>query len=163
MNESVVAALRVLLANTVAFAYKAKGYHWNVTGPSFAQFHEFYGDLYEDLDEAVDPIAENIRKAGALAPAGIEELEDLSQVTKAVVTSDPMAMAQDAFATNALLLASLMQAFEAASGANEQGLMNFLADRIDTHRKHAWMLKSMMAPQSASEVGKSARRSLGLR
>jgi len=34
-------------------------------------------------------------------------------------------------------------AFKLASQFDKQGLVNFLADRIDVHNKHGWMLRSI--------------------
>lgn len=149
MSETVVDTLRVLLASTVAFAYKAKGYHWNVMGPSFPQFHDFFGDLYADLDGAVDPIAENIRKSGALVAPTVQEIISLSMVSRSDPGTDPMMMAEDALAANQAVLECLDEAFDAAEDAEMQGLMNFLADRIDTHHKHTWMLSSILGRQAS--------------
>jgi len=60
--------LAVILSDTVAYKFAAQGYHWNVKGPNFYQFHEFFGELYEDAEGAIDPTAENIRKLGFEAP-----------------------------------------------------------------------------------------------
>jgi starvation-inducible DNA-binding protein len=38
----------------------------------------------------------------------------------------------------------LNKTFALASSANEQGLADFIAGRIDTHKKHAWMLTSSL-------------------
>lgn len=38
--------MKVLLASTFSLYLKAHNYHWNVTGPNFGQYHEFFGDLY---------------------------------------------------------------------------------------------------------------------
>lgn len=137
-------SLKRVLACTVAFAYKAKGYHWNVMGASFPQFHAFYGDLYGDLDGAVDPIAENLRKVGALVAPTVQEIVTLSEIPAHDPGTDPVAMAEDAIAANECLLECLVEAFDAAERVDEQGLMNFLAERIDTHRKHGWMLASVV-------------------
>jgi len=147
MTDSVVDTLRVLLASNVAFAYKAKGYHWNVMGVNFAQFHEFFGDLYEDLDGAVDPIAENIRKAGALVAPTVKEITASSMVSLADPGTDPMQMTEDALTANKVLLDCLAEAFDSAESADNQGLMDFLAGRIDIHNKHAWMLSSIVGRQ----------------
>jgi len=145
--DELVECLRRLLASNVAFAYKAKGYHWNVMGPNFPQFHEFYGNLYEDLDEAVDPIAENIRKCGALVAPTVQEIVAPSIVGSLDPGTDPIKMAEDALAANQAVVDCLYEAFDAAEDVNLEGLMNFLADRIDTHSKHAWMLSSIVGRQ----------------
>ena len=42
-------ALKTLLATEYAFVVKAQLFHWNVEGPDFAQLHELFGDLYNEL------------------------------------------------------------------------------------------------------------------
>lgn len=36
----------------------------------------------------------------------------------------------------------LQAAFNFAEAANDQGLMDFIAGRLDAHAKHEWMVKS---------------------
>ena len=55
-------------ADTFALYSKAHFYHWNVEGPDFVQYHEFLGELYEELFGAVDPLAEHVRKLDSYAP-----------------------------------------------------------------------------------------------
>jgi len=59
--DELIDQMKVVLADTFAMYLKAHMFHWNVTGPNFPQLHEFFGDLYEELHGAVDPIAEQIR------------------------------------------------------------------------------------------------------
>lgn len=146
--DDVAEHLKTVLACQVAFAYKAKGYHWNVMGPSFPQLHAFYGDLYADLDSAVDDIAENIRKCGALVPPTVQGIIAASAVGSNDPGTDPVAMAKDALMANTVLLDALKGAFDAAEACDMQGLMDYLAGRIDTHHKHAWMLSSILGVQN---------------
>jgi DNA-binding ferritin-like protein len=44
---------------------------------------------------------------------------------------------------NERVLATLNVAFKLAEQFDKQGLADFLAGRIDTHSKHAWMLRSI--------------------
>jgi DNA-binding ferritin-like protein len=44
---------------------------------------------------------------------------------------------------NEIILADLNVAFDLASEMKLQGLADFLSGRIDTHNKHAWMLRSI--------------------
>ena len=54
--------LKTLLATEYAFSIKAQLFHWNVEGPDFAQMHEFFGELYEEVyDGSIDKTAEYIR------------------------------------------------------------------------------------------------------
>ena len=44
-------SLKTLLATEYAFVIKAQLFHWNVEGPDFAQLHEFFGNIYEEVYE----------------------------------------------------------------------------------------------------------------
>ena len=46
--------------------------------------------------------------------------------------------------TNQEVIASLNKVFSLGMKANKQGLCNFIADRLDTHEKHGWMLRASM-------------------
>lgn len=67
---------RIALADTFFMYQKAHSYHWNVEGVYFPQLHEFFGDLYEELFEAIDTFAEQIRAQGEYAPRNVEEMYD---------------------------------------------------------------------------------------
>ena len=43
-------SLAVLLADTVTVTHVAHGYHWNVKGVNFSQYHELFGGIYQDLN-----------------------------------------------------------------------------------------------------------------
>ena len=48
MNK-LTAAMRIVLANVFIMYFKAHAAHWNVEGPMFSQYHEFFGDLYDEF------------------------------------------------------------------------------------------------------------------
>ena len=55
-------ALKQAFANSFAFYLKAHYFHWNVEGMLFSQFHDFFGNIYQEVYASIDPFAENIRK-----------------------------------------------------------------------------------------------------
>ena len=136
------AALNSLLAGTVDLKFRAHGFHWNVKGADFAQYHELFGEIYEDLDGSIDPIAENLLKIGFDAPFQIRELATMSQISPLEATDLPSSMAIDLYKGLDSLLILLNAAFTSAMGANEQGVANFLADRIDSTKKWMWQLRA---------------------
>ena len=133
-------ALKTTLADTVTMYFVAHGYHWNVEGEDFAQYHELFATIYEDLYSAIDPLAEDIRKLGEYAPFTLSKFVDLRTVESKEVTPEPKAMAKALLAINDGLIESVSKAQEEAAKANEQGIMNFLAERDDQHKKWRWML-----------------------
>jgi starvation-inducible DNA-binding protein len=148
MNE-LTTAIKVLLANATVMYYKAHQFHWNVEGIEFTQYHEFFGDLYIDVYNSVDPIAELLRKLDDYAPVSIDDLYKYKTLeeesTRVVLLSDILASLLKA---NEEVLASLNKVFTIANANKQQGVCNFIADRIDTHQKHAWFLRA-----SAKKIG----------
>lgn len=137
-------ALKRLLASEIAMFLKAQGHHWNVEGPMFHQFHDFFSDIYTDVYSAVDPTAENIRKIGQYAPFMLPTLDKLREVEDKKVSTDPLDMCADLLEANDAVLEAIALAAEAAEEADEEGILNFLAERDDRHKKWRWQLTATM-------------------
>ena len=143
-ERSLEDSLKELLANNIAMFLKASGFHWNVEGRDFYQFHAFFKEIYEDVYSAVDPTAENLRKLGTYAPFTLPTLDKLREVDDKKVTTDPIVMCVDLNDANDLLLECLGECFALATKANEQGIANFIAERDDMHKKWRWQLTSIL-------------------
>lgn len=151
MNKKLAEMLSVLLADTVNYRALAHGYHWNVKGPEFHQFHEIFSDLYEDADSAVDPLAENIRKLGFDAPFTLGDFISLSDIeTNPVTNGNPLDMTASLYQVNVQIKDKLGVAFKCANDCNEQGIANFLAERIDMHAKWIWQLGTVIGADKTS-------------
>jgi len=144
MNE-IQAALRVVLANTFVMYFKTHSYHWNVEGVLFSLYHDFFGDLYSELHGAVDDIAEHIRKVDGYAPISISNLLDAGTLPEDMVKPvDVRGMLNNLLTANDEVMESLNKSFAVAESIGNQGLMDFLAGRIDTHSKHRWVIRSSL-------------------
>ena len=139
---SVSEELQGLLSDVVVFYFRAHGYHWNVEGQDFSQYHGLFEDIYSDAYSSIDTIAENIRKLGEYAPFKLDSFSNLSTLDDSRVPTDPRSMAVDLLSANDKVLEKVMSAFKAATDANEQGIANFLAERQDMHQKWRWQLKA---------------------
>ena len=143
MNELEITA-KVALANTFVMYFKAHSFHWNVEGKDFAQMHGFFGDFYDELYDAVDPMAEEIRACGYYAPRSMNELYSYKTVVDSNEATNVNEMLMDLVQANTTTLESLNKLFDILSAAKKQGFANFIADRIDAHEKHGWMLRSFL-------------------
>ena len=137
-----VDSMKKVLANNFVLYLKAHGFHWNVEGSDFAQYHEFFGNFYEEVYGAVDSIAEHIRALDSYAPSTLQRYNELSDIKGEDRVLQAKQMLQQLLIDNNTMLSSLMNAYYAAEEAKELGLANFLQDRIDQHKKHGWMLRA---------------------
>lgn len=144
-NPELAAKLAQLLAETVTAKFILHGYHWNVMGSDFGEFHEFFGTLYEDVDGSIDDLAENILKAGFPAPYLLSDYVEMSCIKEDRLDgSSSQFLLQSAKRVNDVLLHCLFEAFAEAEKCNEQGVMDFLAARIDMHKKWNWQIKAFL-------------------
>lgn len=143
-NEALVACLKDSLANAFVMSLKAHGHHWNVTGEDFHEFHAFFGAIYDDVDSSVDPLAENIRKRDAMTPFFLRDFAMMTSIEDVEVGGNAMAMCKDLLVANDVMMQSLNECFEAAVGANDQGIANFIAGRLEMHAKWRWQLRSTL-------------------
>ena len=142
--EQLLDALKRAFANTHAMYIKSHGFHWNVVGNDFPQYHEFFETIYSEVYGAVDPFAEHIRACGGYAPASYTELSRLAAIQDELGVPMAMDMIKILYGDNQTVLDSLRTAYKAAEAAGEIGLSNFLQDRYDVHTKHAWQLRSTL-------------------
>ena len=142
--EELIQSLKVSFADTYAFYVKAQNYHWNVEGPMFAMYHDFFGKIYEEVGGAIDQFAEEIRAQNVYAPAAFSRFSELTNIRDEVLIIKPEQMVSTLFSDNAMVLASLQRARDEADKYGENGLVNFIEERLDQHKKHAWMLRASM-------------------
>jgi len=142
--------LKTLLATEYAFVVKAQFFHWNVEGPDFAQLHEFFGDLYNEVyDNSIDKTAEYIRTLDDYTPGSFERFLELSAISGQTKVPRARLMIEELLANNGQMIELLNECFAAAEAENQQGIANFIAERIDAHGKHGWQLRSFLKDQRA--------------
>jgi starvation-inducible DNA-binding protein len=143
--DELINLLKSLQADNVVVSSKAHGYHWNVEGDDFPQFHDFFGDIYEELDGATDTYAEWIRMLDItkFAPFKLSRFMELTTLPDTEVSSDPVVMSVDLCESLDIMTAKLVNAVDLANAAKQYGLSNFFADRQAAHQKHCWMLRAV--------------------
>lgn len=146
--EELINQAQKLLASTFGLYFKAAVYHWNVEGRLFSQDHEFFGEFYADVYGAVDPMAEHVRQLGAYTQYSLTRIDDMSDMTQTVpMPTDPITMYRDLLANNSIFQSKMLELYNMAERYSLVGLSNFLQGRLEAHKKHEWMLKSILKGQ----------------
>lgn len=145
-DPKLIAALQELLADTVALKFKAHGYHWNVEGDDFPQWHDKFGDIYEDMDGAIDSFAEWIRMVdpSSFPKISLADYAALSCVQFPQIDTDPAMMAADLCGSIEKVMAEIVNLADYTTMIKQYGLANFLGDRQTMHQKWCWQLKASM-------------------
>lgn len=136
-------ALTRVLADTFILYAKTHSFHWNVTGANFYALHKFFEELYKDLIEGADKIAERIRALGYWAPSSFAEFSALSAVKEETHhIFDASDMVRQLVLDNELLTRRLKEVFDVAETNNDAVTADMITVRMDIHTKAAWMLRS---------------------
>ena len=142
--------LKTLLATQYAFVIKAQNFHWNVEGPDFAQLHEFFGNIYQEVyTNSIDQVAEHIRTLDNYTPGSFERFAELSLVMGQIKIPRARLMIEELLEDNQTVIDLLNQTFASAEEENRQGIADFIAGRIEAHQKHGWMLRSFLKEDRA--------------
>jgi starvation-inducible DNA-binding protein len=140
--DQLIEKMKVLLASNFAYYLKLHFFHWNVEGPNFPQYHKFLQKLYEEVFEAHDAIAEQIRTINGYAPGSLSRYKDLSRIHDQIDPPTAPEMISIALMDNYEMITILTETYHLAEDAGEVGLANFLQDRILAHKKIGWMLRA---------------------
>ena len=142
--------LKILLATQYAFAVKAQYSHWNVEGPDFAQLHKFFEKLYLEVnDNSIDQTAEFIRVLDEYTPGSFERFQELSLIPGQTKVPRARLMIEELLADTQVLIDLLNQCFSSAEQENQQGIADFVSQRLAAMGKHAWMLRSFLKDNRA--------------
>jgi starvation-inducible DNA-binding protein len=144
MSDEMIDTAKTVMADTFKFYLRAHNYHWNIEGPDFSQYHQLLDGIYNEVWQALDTIAEEIRAMGAYVPGSCGRFNELSELEDEREVPDARTMLMRLYQDNERLLQNLMPAYHAAEQAMNHGFSNLIAERMSAHKKHAWMLRASL-------------------
>ena len=142
MNEELIKASKIAFSTEFAFYLKAANFHWNVEGKDFSQLHELFGTIYEEVYGSIDDFAENIRKLGGYTPAAFTRFSALSELDDQVEVLLAEQMVSVLLEDSDNCVKIFKRIFDMSEESGEHGYSDFIAGRMDAHRKHSWMLRA---------------------
>lgn len=131
-----------VLSDTLVLSIKCLNYHWNVTGKLFKSLHDLFEDHYSDLLKGADEIAERIRVLGFLAPGTFKEFLALSVIKEETNHPEAMDMIEILILDHEAIIRRCKEVIDTATSIGDEGSVDILTQRILTHGKMTWMLRS---------------------
>ncbi|MFP3890142.1 Dps family protein [uncultured Ralstonia sp.] len=144
-RKKIAEGLSRLLADTYSLYLKTHYFHWNVTGPMFNSLHLMFETQYNELWNAVDPVAERIRALGYPAPGSYSEFAKLSSIPESKGVPEAMDMVRELVAGHEAVTRTARALFPDVDKAADEPTADLLTQRMDIHEKTAWMLRSLLA------------------
>lgn len=142
--DELIDAMKRYFATHFQYYTKAHGFHINVVGPDFTEFHQLFAEVYEDAQGAIDEIGEHIRAIEGLAPMSLERIQELGRIKDATESPKALKMTEELLADTQIVCDHLEECHDIATEYKKYGLINFLEGRLDTHAKIMWKLRSTL-------------------
>lgn len=143
-RKEIAEGLSRLLADTYTLYLKTHNFHWNVTGPHFQTLHAMFETQYTELADAVDQIAERIRALGFPAPGSYQEFGKLTSIREQVGVPRAEQMIELLVEGQETVVRTARSIFPAVDRAQDEPTADLLTQRMQTHEKTAWMLRSLL-------------------
>jgi len=142
--KAICALLNNCLADSQMLYIKTRKFHWNVKGDNFMELHKLFESHYDQIQEAIDNIAERVSQFGGLAIGTTVEFAKQSSIKEAPGKNpaNNMDMVKELLADHETIIQALRKGIdEAAEKYKDQGTADFLTALIQDHEKMAWTLR----------------------
>jgi starvation-inducible DNA-binding protein len=143
-SKDLAEKLNRLLANYQVFYINVRGLHWNITGDKFFVLHAKFEELYNDLLEKVDEIAERILTLGHTPLHSFTDYVKLSSVKETTNISEGTQAVQTVVDNFSNILSLQREILSAAQDAADEGTNALISDYIRQQEKLVWMYSSYL-------------------
>lgn len=143
-RSEIAAALAKILAGSYALQLQTQHGHWNVKGPFFDSLHKLFQTQYEELQLAVDEIAERIRVMGEDAPGTFAEFQKLSPIKQKSSFKNANDIVRFLMEAHDEMIAACKSAIQVSEKAGDEATTDLLTERIASHGKTSWMLRATL-------------------
>lgn len=142
--EKLIEAMKRLFATNYQYYVKAHGFHVNVVGPDFSQYHALFSEVYEHADEATDSIGEHIRVLEGIAPFSLKRIMELGRIKDSQERPEALRMVRDLLADSQIVMDHYEEVHDMAVEEKCYGLINFVEGQMDDLGKIMWKLRSTL-------------------
>lgn len=141
--------LNAFLSDLHVLYIKTRKFHWDVSGPSFKEYHEFFEEQYNELEEEIDLVAERIRQLGGRPLATMADFIKKSSLKE---DHDGHIKTQEMFkrllADHEQVIRELREDVETTDEKlGDAGTADFLTGLMEAHEKMAWMLRKYLSDE----------------
>ena len=142
--EKLIEAMKRLFATNYQYYVKAHGFHVNVVGPDFSQYHSLFSEVYEHADEATDTIGEHIRVIEGIAPFSLKRIMELGRIKDSENAPEALRMIRELLADSQIVMDHYEECHDIAVELKQYGMINFIEGQMDDLAKIMWKLRSTL-------------------
>lgn len=134
-----------VFADTYVLYYQTQACHWNIEGSHFFELHKAFEAQYENLQDAVDELAERLRAIGVKAPLTLKALLSFSGLTEMSQELSAKEMLKVLHDSHVSVSNYMRQAMDELAQGEDPVTADLFMQRLHWHHKIIWMLKSQLS------------------
>ncbi len=135
--EQIVDALNTDLADAYVLYHQLHKHHWNVEGAEFLEIHRFLQEVYEDVEDAADAVAERLQALGGVPHASMTALSEHATVEpEDEDVYDIRTSLENDLEMMGNIIESYRQHIELAEGLGDYATAEMLRGQLETIEEH---------------------------
>lgn len=138
-SKELTSGLNKLLSHYQVFYINVRGFHWNIKGNDFFTLHIKFEELYTELQEKIDAIAERIRIMDATPLHAFTDYLEKSSIKEVKDVSDAEQSVQYIVAGLQKLVEVCRDIIDTAQEDGDEGTADLLTGYMRDHEKLIWM------------------------
>ena len=143
-TEELAEHLNNLLANYSVFYQNARGYHWNIQGDKFFELHEKFEELYNNLFEQIDEIAERVLTLGFTPKHNYTIYLRDSEIPESFEVRNGYKAVEEILSAFKILLSKQRTILNLSDLIDDEGTNALMSDYIREQEKLVWMYSAFL-------------------
>ena len=137
--------LNLFLSNLNVFYRKLQNYHWNIIGEDFFNVHAKLEELFDNINEQIDEVAEHILSIGEMPIGTMKDYLETAQVQEA---TNEKKCSKHIFETILkdynILIENVVKIKEDADNQNKYSTSALMDEYLLDYEKTVWMIKQLL-------------------
>ena len=139
--EELIKNLNCLLSDLNVFYRKLQNYHWNVYGKDFFVVHEKLEELYNEINEQIDEIAEHILMLGGIPLGTMQDYLNTTCIKEAKNEKiKECQIYENIIKDYEILNKKVIEIKEKSDNSKQYATSSLMDNYISIYIKHLWML-----------------------
>jgi starvation-inducible DNA-binding protein len=145
MSKAIADQLNTLIADFTVFYQKMRHYHWNVKGENFYMLHEKFEEMYTEIGDVIDELAERVVGLESIPLHTLGHMLETASIEEDGELPKPATMIARVVGDVEFLTQKLLASITTAEEADDRTTVNLLDEIHDSLEGHLWMLKAWQA------------------
>lgn len=137
-------SLNKAVGNLILFYVKLHNYHWFVKGGQFYRLHELFEEMYDEITETYDEVAERMLMLKMKPVATLKESLEVATLKEATGNESVKEMVQNVLSDYLHLDANFKEILDLASETDDDVTEDIMTSNRATLQKHIWMLNELL-------------------